>query len=57
MAESMKGLKRTCRCAEVTKADIGKKVTLMGWVQIAARSFAELRSRSLWHRTEISSCP
>lgn len=25
MAESMKGLKRTCRCAEVTKADIGKK--------------------------------
>lgn len=33
MAESMKGLKRTCRCAEVTKADIGKKVTLMGWVQ------------------------
>ena len=32
MAESMKGLKRTCRCAEVTKADIGKKVTLMGWV-------------------------
>ena len=24
MAESMKGLKRTCRCAEVTKADIGK---------------------------------
>ena len=26
MAESMKGLKRTCRCAEVTKADIGKKI-------------------------------
>lgn len=25
MAESMKGLKRTCRCAEVTKADIRKK--------------------------------
>ena len=30
MAESMKGLKRTCRCAEVTKADIGKKVTQIG---------------------------
>ena len=33
MAESMKGLKRTCRCGEVTKANVGEKVTLMGWVQ------------------------
>ncbi len=32
MAESMQGLHRTCRCAEVTTADIGKEVTLMGWV-------------------------
>ena len=35
MAESMKGLHRTCRCAEVTKEMVGSKVTLMGWVQKA----------------------
>ena len=33
MAEAMKGLKRTHRCAEVTKNEIGSEVTLMGWVQ------------------------
>ena len=33
MAESMRGLHRTCRCAEVTKEMIGSEVTLMGWVQ------------------------
>ena len=46
----MKGLKRTCRCAEVTKADIGKKVTLMGWVQKSRNKggiiFVDLRDRS-----------
>ena len=35
MAESMQGLHRTCRCAEVTKEMIGKEVVLMGWVQKA----------------------
>ena len=30
MAESMQGLHRTCRCAEVTKEMIGKEVVLMG---------------------------
>jgi len=30
MAESMKGLKRSCRCAEVTEANIGQELTLMG---------------------------
>ena len=32
MAESMKGLKRSCRCGEVTQECIGTELTLMGWV-------------------------
>ena len=35
MAESMQGLHRTCRCAEVTTQMVGSEVTLMGWVQKA----------------------
>lgn len=50
MAESMKGLHRTCRCAEVTSEMIGKEVTLMGWVQKARNKggivFVDLRDRS-----------
>ena len=50
MAESMKGLHRTCRCAEVTKEMTGSKVTLMGWVQKARNKggivFVDLRDRS-----------
>lgn len=33
MAESMKGLKRTHRCTEVSNKNIGEAVTVMGWVQ------------------------
>ena len=33
VAESMKGLKRTHRCTEVSAANIGEVVTVMGWVQ------------------------
>ena len=33
MAESMLGLKRSHRCTEVTTANIGQEVTVMGWVQ------------------------
>ena len=29
----MSGLHRSCRCAELSKADVGKEVTVMGWVQ------------------------
>ncbi|MDE6312690.1 MAG: aspartate--tRNA ligase [Lachnospiraceae bacterium] len=50
MAETMKGLKRTHRCAEVTKNEIGSSVTLMGWVQKhrnkGAIIFVDLRDRS-----------
>ena len=50
MAESMKGLKRSHRCTEVTSANIGETVTLMGWVQKGRNKggivFVDLRDRS-----------
>ena len=46
----MKGMKRTCRCAEITEDWIGKEVTLMGWVQKSRNKggivFVDLRDRS-----------
>lgn len=50
MAESMRGLKRTCRCAELDKKDIGREVTVMGWVQKQRNKgsiiFVDMRDRS-----------
>ncbi len=50
MAESMKGLHRTHRCAEVSEKEIGANVTLMGWVQKSRNKggiiFVDLRDRS-----------
>lgn len=50
MAESMKGLKRTHRCTEVSSANIGQEVTVMGWVQrrrnLGSLIFIDLRDRS-----------
>ncbi len=50
MAESMKGLKRSHRCTEVSCADIGREVTVMGWVQKSRNKgsiiFVDLRDRS-----------
>jgi aspartyl-tRNA synthetase len=50
MAESMKGLKRTHRCTEVSAANVGEEVTVMGWVQKNRNKggiiFVDLRDRS-----------
>ena len=50
MAESMRGLKRSHRCTEVSSADIGSTVTVMGWVQrrrnLGSLIFIDLRDRS-----------
>ena len=46
----MVGLKRSCRCAEVTEANIGQEMTLMGWVQKSRNKggiiFTDLRDRT-----------
>ena len=50
MAESMRGMKRSHRCTEVSKANIGEIVTVMGWVQkrrnLGNLIFIDLRDRS-----------
>ena len=50
MAESMQGLKRSHRCAELSSANIGETVTVMGWVQKNRNKggivFVDLRDRS-----------
>lgn len=50
MAESMRGLHRTHRCAEVSEENVGSTVTVMGWVQrrrnLGSLIFVDLRDRS-----------
>lgn len=50
MAESMAGLKRSYRCTEVTEANVGQELTLMGWVQKSRNKggiiFTDLRDRT-----------
>ena len=64
MAEAMKGLKRTCRCAELSEQNIGDTVTVMGWVQKQRNKggiiFVDLRDRSgilqlIFEESEIGS--
>ena len=46
----MKGLKRTCRCGELTVANAGEIVTVMGWVQKQRNKggiiFVDMRDRA-----------
>ena len=50
MAESMQGLKRTHRCGELSVANVGETVTIMGWVQKNRNKgglvFTDVRDRS-----------
>ncbi len=50
MAESMKGLKRTYRCGELSAANVGETITVMGWVQKQRNKggiiFVDLRDRA-----------
>lgn len=50
MAESIRGMKRSHRCTEVSAANIGQTVTVMGWVQkrrnLGSLIFIDLRDRS-----------
>ena len=50
MSESMRGLKRSHRCAELNTTNIGETVTVMGWVQKNRNKggivFVDLRDRS-----------
>ncbi len=48
--ELMGNMKRTCYCAELSKEDIGKEVTVMGWAgkvrDLGSLKFIDLRDRS-----------
>lgn len=50
MGELLNGWKRTCYCTELTAADIGRDVTLMGWTNVrrdlGALIFVQLRDRT-----------
>ncbi|NLZ49603.1 MAG: aspartate--tRNA ligase [Clostridiales bacterium] len=50
MAETLNGLKRSLLCGDVTEANLGKSLTVMGWVQrkrnLGGLIFVDLRDRS-----------
>ncbi|MDF2822144.1 MAG: aspartyl-tRNA synthetase [Clostridiales bacterium] len=50
MGETMKGLKRSHRCTELSAENVGQQVTVMGWVQnrrnLGALIFIALRDRT-----------
>ena len=50
MGEFLSGWKRTCYCTELSKEDVGREVTLMGWTNVrrdlGALIFVHLRDRT-----------
>ena len=50
MGETIYGMRRTHMCTELTAADVGKTVTVMGWVQkrrnLGSLLFIDLRDRT-----------
>lgn len=50
MGETIYGMKRTHMCTDLSAADVGKKVTVMGWVQkrrnLGSLLFIDLRDRT-----------
>ncbi|MDO4564114.1 MAG: aspartate--tRNA ligase [Clostridia bacterium] len=50
MSELLSGWKRSCYCTELSKQDVGREVTLMGWTNVrrdlGALIFVQLRDRS-----------
>ena len=50
MGEFLSGWKRTCYCTELSKEDVGREVTLMGWTNVrrdlGALIFVQLRDRT-----------
>ncbi len=50
MGEFLSGWKRTCYCTELSKKDVGREVTLMGWTNVrrdlGALIFVQLRDRT-----------
>ena len=52
MAESMQGLKRTHRCTELSAANVGQEVVVMGWVQ-RRRNLGQILFITLRDRTGL----
>jgi aspartyl-tRNA synthetase len=50
MGESIQGLRRTSMCGQLREEQIGKRVTVMGWVQrkrnLGSLIFVDLRDRT-----------
>lgn len=50
MSETIKGMKRSCMCAQVKTEDVGHRLTVMGWVSkrrdLGGLIFIDLRDRS-----------
>lgn len=50
MSDFLNGMKRTCMCGELRSRDIGREVTIMGWVvrrrDLGNLVFVQIRDKS-----------